>query len=107
MGKPRCRNDRLVVFVTDAGAVQSCRMKIIVHANGVVQLDGTAYSLREPERSRLKQRIESNFRRDRNCEYQLLADRDVPFKVLGGAALVLQEAGAGKIGFLTEPRNAP
>jgi len=80
-------------------------MMFVVHADGFVHLNGARYSTREPDRTKLKRQIEGMRRSDPKCEYHLKADRDVPFKVLGEAVLVLQEAGISRVGFLTEPRD--
>ena len=81
-------------------------MKLVMHRNNTVTIDGATYAMREPDRSRLKAKLAAYHRRDKNCWVSLNADHEAPIQQMGNVVLLLQQSGfLGSVGFLTEPHN--
>jgi len=85
----------------DASASEICPAKIFVHANGVVDFDGTPFS----NDAKLKVKLAEYKKSHPNCVPSLTAEQNIRFEAVGRVVVLLQEAGFLKVGYLTEPKN--
>jgi biopolymer transport protein ExbD len=84
-----------------AKASELCPAKMSIRKDGKVVLDGTVYS----DRTQLKLRLGEFRAQHPHCSMSFVVEKDVDFKAIGRAIVLLQELGFEKVGFLTEPRR--
>jgi biopolymer transport protein ExbD len=91
----------VVAFSATVSAAAPCSIKLTVHRNGTVDVDGEHYS----DMTQLKLRLNEYKERKADCTVHIDAGEEVRFEVVGRVIATLQELGMMKVWSLTESRE--
>jgi hypothetical protein len=86
-----------------AADAELCRAEPAIHANGSVLFESVLFT----DMAKLEARLVDYKRHNPDCMMSFVMGQGTDFKLVGRVLLLIQEAGFGRVGFLTEPRNTP
>jgi biopolymer transport protein ExbD len=89
----------LLMVLSDADARAACHVRLLVHEDGSVEMNGKRYV--DPRQ--LKLRLGEYKEQGSHCQVTLRSDGSINFEAVGRILAVLQELGDMQIGFAAGP----